>query len=262
MAAWIVSEMELLGIDTRLKHLGKEEGTELDLPPIVTGRLGTDPAKPTILVYSHYDVQPASVHDGWDHDPWDLTIDADGTMHGRGTSDDKGPLLNWLNTIEAFRHAGEEIPVNILFCFEGMEESGSIGFRSAVKDEATVYFRDVDAVCITDTVWASDTQPSVTRGLRGVLFYVLSIAGAEKDAHSGGFGGAISEPMTDMVNIMASLVDSKGKLLIPGVYDAIHIVTEEERESYRKMNITKEALAGGAGGRCLHEGQADMLISR
>lgn len=258
MAEWIVAQMTSLSIEAHLKPLGKEPGTDLNLPPLILGRWGNDPEKPTIMVYSHYDVQPASLQDGWDHDPW-ILIEVDGALRGRGTSDDKGPLLNWLNMVESFQHAGENAPVNLLFCFEGMEESGSIGLRAALEDEATKYFSGVDAVCITDTAWSSNTQPTISQGLRGVLFYKLNVRGAEKDAHSGLFGGSISEPTTDMVNLMASLVDSQGKLLIPGVYGSVLEVTPDEISCYENIQLTGD---DGVGGRLIHDRQLETLIAK
>jgi Cys-Gly metallodipeptidase DUG1 len=261
MAHWIKAEMEAFGIQVRLKPLGKEPGTDLDLPPLILGQHGNDPDKPTIMVYSHYDVQPASLQDGWEHDPWTLT-ESNEVLHGRGTSDDKGPLVNWLNMLEAFQDANQEVPVNLAFFLEGMEENGSVGFRDALEDEANQFLSDVDAVCLTDVAWASNTQPTIPRGLRGVLFYRITIRGAQEDAHSGLFGGAISEPMTDMVNLMGSLVDPQGKLLIPGVYNAVLEVTDEERESYEKLPLTPEALDGGIGCRLLHAMKAETIISK
>lgn len=262
MSEWVAAKMRAVGVDVTLKSLGKQAGTDLDLPPLVLGRYGEDPEKPTVLVYSHYDVQPADIEDGWKYDPFVLTIEENGRLCGRGTSDDKGPLIGWINMIEAFQKAGLDIPANLVFCFEGMEENGSFGLREALEDEADKYFSGIDVVCITDVVWVSDEQLSIPQGLRGILFYLITITGAEQDAHSGGFGGQISEPMTDMVNIMSSLVDSNGKITVPGVYDNVPTVTQEERDSYQKLNISDDSLLGGTGGRGLHDTQADALIAR
>ncbi|KAK2058306.1 peptidase family M20/M25/M40 [Colletotrichum caudatum] len=262
MSEWVATNMRAVGIDVRLKSLGKQQGTELELPPLVLGRYGKDPQKPTVLVYCHYDVQPASFEDGWEYEPFEMTVEESGRLCGRGTSDDKGPLVGWINMIEAFQKADLEVPANLVFCFEGMEEHGSFGLRQALEDEADKGFSDVDVVCIADVVWVSDEQISIPQGLRGIIFYLVTITGAKQDAHSGGFGGQISEPMVDMVNIMSSLVDSAGKILIPGIYDNVQPVTEEKYESYQKLNISEDSLYGGTGGRSLHDNQADALIAR
>ncbi|KAK1634036.1 peptidase family M20/M25/M40 [Colletotrichum phormii] len=262
MSEWVATKLKAVGVDVTLKDLGKQEGTDLDLPPLVLGRYGSDPEKPTVLVYSHYDVQPASIEDGWKHEPFVMTVEEDGKICGRGTSDDKGPLIGWINMIEAFQKVDVDVPANLVFCFEGMEETASFGLRQGLEDEADKYFKDVDVVCITDVVWVSDEQISVPQGLRGIIFYLVTITGAKVDAHSGGFGGQISEPMTDMVNIMSSLVDSNGKILVPGIYDNVQAVTKEEYESYQKLNISEDSLYGGTGGRGLHDNQADALVAR
>ncbi|KAF7549369.1 hypothetical protein G7Z17_g6431 [Cylindrodendrum hubeiense] len=262
MAEFIIQEMTALGIEGRLRPLGKEPNTDLDLPPLVIGRYGKDPKKPTILVYSHYDVQPAAIEDGWDRNPWDLTIEADGTLHGRGTSDDKGPLLAWLNAIEAFQEAGVEVPANLVFCFEGMEENGSTGFRQTLEEEARTSLADIDAVCITDTTWGGNSHPSITRGLRGVLFYILTVTGAKRDAHSGLFGGHLSEPMTDVATLMSSLVDSTGRILVPGIYEGVKEVSNSERAAIETLHLSAEDVDPGLGGRNLHDSIADTIIAR
>uniref|UniRef100_A0A8H7N0Z0 Peptidase M20 dimerisation domain-containing protein n=1 Tax=Bionectria ochroleuca TaxID=29856 RepID=A0A8H7N0Z0_BIOOC len=262
MAKWLVHEMESLGIQVKQKDLGKQPGKDINLPPLIIGRYGSDPSKPTILAYSHYDVQPAALSDGWDDEPFELTQKEDGRLCGRGTSDDKGPLLNWLNMIQAFKKAGQEVPSNLVFCFEGMEESGSQGLADALKEESTGEFAKIDSVCITDTAWSTIDRPTLIRGLRGIMFYHINIDGAESDAHSGAFGGSLSEPMTDMVNLMASLVDSRGEILVPGIYDDVLPVSAEERKALGEIKMSKDSFDGGINGKLLHEDQADNLIAR
>ncbi|PYI08793.1 Zn-dependent exopeptidase [Aspergillus sclerotiicarbonarius CBS 121057] len=261
MAEFIVREMESLGIKARLKPLGKEGKSDFDLSPMIIGCYGKAKSKPTILVYSHYDVQPATLEDGWMCNPWELT-DVNGVLYGRGTSDDKGPLLGWLCAIEAFQKAEIELPVNLVFCLEGMEENGSVGFRKALQEEADTALPHIDAVCITDTTWTSNSHPSLTRGLRGVLFYIITVTGAQRDAHSGIFGGHLSEPMTDVAKLMGSLVDSKGKILVPGIYDEVKAVSEKEYTAIESLHITPEDIDPGLGGRNLHKNMADTLLAR
>jgi nonspecific dipeptidase len=100
------------------------DGSQIPLPPLVFGRLGNDPNKKTVLIYGHLDVQPAAIEDGWDSEPFVLT-ERDGKLWGRGSTDDKGPVLDWINALEAYKELGQEVPINLKFCFEGMEESGS-----------------------------------------------------------------------------------------------------------------------------------------
>lgn len=126
------------------------EGERVKLPPVVLGTLGNDPNKKTLLVYGHYDVQPALESDGWAQSPWLLTEMPDGKLVGRGSTDDKGPILGWLLAIETMQQLKIDIPVNLKFCFEGMEESGSEGLEALINKEAEKYFKGVDCVCISD----------------------------------------------------------------------------------------------------------------
>ena len=190
MASYLQAQMEALGIDveSRDNPLGKQQGTDIDLPPILLGSYGSDPAKKTILVYGHYDVQPAAKEDGWGTEPFELTYDEKtGRMYGRGSSDDKGPVLGWLNAIEAYKNAGVAFPVNLKCCFEGMEEYGSEGLDELIVAEAKGYFKDVDAVCISDNYWLGSKKPCLTYGLRGVSYFNVIVKGPAADLHSGVF---------------------------------------------------------------------------
>ncbi|KAG0872739.1 hypothetical protein G6F16_004980 [Rhizopus arrhizus] len=161
MADFLVDELKALGANVETRDLGKQNwhGTSLDLPPIVLATVGNDPQKKTILVYGHYDVQPALVEDGWNTNPFELVEDEKNRLIGRGATDDKGPVLGWINVVEAHKALGLELPVNIKFCLEGMEESGSEGLDKLIFDEADKYFKDVDAVCISDNYWLGTTKP-------------------------------------------------------------------------------------------------------
>lgn len=191
MASFLEGEMKALGIEveSRKNPLGKQAGTDMDLPPILLGSYGSDPKKKTVLVYGHYDVQPASKEDGWNTEPFELTYDEkSGRMYGRGSSDDKGPVLGWLNAIESYKKAGVDFPVNLKCCFEGMEEYGSEGLDELIIAEAKSYFKEVDCVCISDNYWLGTKKPCVTYGLRGVSYFNVIISGPGSDLHSGVFG--------------------------------------------------------------------------
>ncbi|KAK2747896.1 hypothetical protein FQN57_001487 [Myotisia sp. PD_48] len=241
MGLHLADQLRSLGAEVELRSLGKEPGREhLDLPPVVLARYGNDSNKRTILVYGHYDVQPAFKEDGWATDPFDLTVDEKGRMYGRGSTDDKGPVLGWLNVIEAHRKAGIEFPVNLLCCFEGMEEYGSLGLEEFVKEEGKKYFKDADAVCISDNYWLGTEKPCLTYGLRGCNYYGLTISGPGQDLHSGVFGGTAHEPMTDLVLLLSKLVDAQGNILIPGIDDLVAPVTEEEHRLYDNISYSMD----------------------
>lgn len=248
MADFVASELKALGAEVQQRSIGKQPGKEhLDLPPVVIARYGNDEKKRTILVYGHYDVQPARIEDGWATDPFKLTVDERGRMFGRGSTDDKGPVLGWLNAIEAHRKAGVEFPVNLLCCFEGMEEYGSEGLDDFINAEANKFFKDADAVCISDNYWLGTEKPCLTYGLRGCNYYSVVVSGPGQDLHSGVFGGTAQEPMTDLVRILGKLVDTDGRILIPGIDELVAPVTEEEKKLYAPIAFTMDNIHESLG---------------
>lgn len=247
MGHWLAAELKKLGASVELRELGQQHGTDLDLPPVVLARYGSDKNKRTILVYGHYDVQPAEKENGWDTEPFTLTVKEDGRMLGRGATDDKGPVLGWLNAIEAHQKAGIEFPVNLLMCFEGMEEYGSDGLDDLINAEAKKYFADTDAVCISDNYWLGTEKPCLTYGLRGCNYYSVEVSGPGADLHSGVFGGTAQEPMTDLVRILGSLVDTNGKIQIPGIAEQVAPITADEDGLYDNISFTMENLHESLG---------------
>ena len=241
MGEWLLSQLKDLGADGDKYDLGMQDidGKDIPLPPVIVGQYGKDPSKKTILTYGHYDVQPAQKSDGWDTEPFNLVYDdKTGRMYGRGSTDDKGPILGWLNVIAAHKALGLELPVNLKFCFEGMEESGSEGLEEFVVKNKDILFKDVDAVCISDNYWLGTQKPCLTHGLRGICYFKLSISGPARDLHSGVFGGLVHEPMTDLMKIMSSLVGADGKITVPGIYEQVAPLTDEEQRTYDVMDFS------------------------
>jgi Cys-Gly metallodipeptidase DUG1 len=266
MSEFLVSELKALGAHVESRSLGPQPGKpHLELPPVIVARHGSSPSKRTILVYGHYDVQPALKDDGWATEPFDLTIDDKGRMYGRGSTDDKGPVLGWLNAIQAHQAAGVELPVNLLMCFEGMEEYGSEGLDEFIEKEAKKggFFEDADAVCISDNYWLGTEKPCLTYGLRGCNYYSLSVHGPGQDLHSGVFGGTAQEPMTDLVRVLGRLVDTGGKILIPGIQEMVAPLTDEEKALYGDISFTMENLHESLGSTTtVHEDKEMTLMAR
>ncbi|PFH62773.1 hypothetical protein XA68_11996 [Ophiocordyceps unilateralis] len=264
MGEWLADQLKSLGAQVELRPLGKQPHKEhLDLPPVVLARYGNDKKKRTILVYGHYDVQPAAKSDGWDTEPFELTVDDKGRMFGRGATDDKGPVLGWLNAIDAHQWAGLDFPVNLLMCFEGMEEYGSEGLDDLIKAEAKKFFADADAVCISDNYWLGTEKPCLTYGLRGCNYYSIEVSGPGADLHSGVFGGTAQEPMTDLVRILASLVDTDGKIQIPGIKEQVAPITEEEESLYDGISFTMDDIFQSLGSKTtIHEDKKNTLMAR
>ena len=250
MGQFLAAELESLGAEVQQRPLGKQPGKQnLDLPPVIVARYGNDSSKRTILVYGHYDVQPAAKEDGWATEPFKLSVDDKGRMFGRGSTDDKGPVLGWLNAIEAHRKAGLDFPVNLLCCFEGMEEYGSEGLDDFIEAEAKKggFFQDTDAVCISDNYWLGTEKPCLTYGLRGCNYYSVTVSGPAQDLHSGVFGGTAQEPMTDLVRVLGGLVDTDGKIQIDGINELVAPVTEEEQKLYTSISFTMDNIHESLG---------------
>ncbi|KAJ3029991.1 UNVERIFIED_CONTAM: hypothetical protein HDU68_010454 [Siphonaria sp. JEL0065] len=267
MGAWLKAELTRLNFtDIEEHHPGKQllQGKELDLPPVVLATYGTSASKPTVLVYGHYDVQPALKEDGWKYEPFTMVVEEEtGRIYGRGSTDDKAPIISWLWVVEAYQKLGRELPVNLKVCFEGMEESGSEGLDDIIFKEADRYFKNVDCVCISDNYWLGTKKPCITYGLRGVSYFMLEVNGPAKDLHSGVFGGTVHEPMTDLIHIMSSLVTPSGKIQIPGIYDDVAPVTDSENALYSSLDFTLKDIHNATESETtIHESVRDTLMHR
>jgi acetylornithine deacetylase/succinyl-diaminopimelate desuccinylase-like protein len=230
-ATFIQNDMNEMGMDTLLVS-NEVQG----LNPLILARLGDDPSKQTLAIYSHYDVQPASKEDGWDTEPFVLT-EKDGYLYGRGASDDKSGIATALTAIKEILNEGE-LPINFRFIYEGEEESASGGF-----EETLIKHRDwlgnIDGILILDTGWFGDNVPAMDYGFRGIAYMGIEIKGPVKDVHSGS-GGTFREPLTDLIKIMADLIDDNGKATIEGFYDKVRPVTEEENQLYENIEFSPE----------------------
>ncbi|XP_069813958.1 beta-Ala-His dipeptidase isoform X2 [Dendropsophus ebraccatus] len=229
-----------LGATVQLVDMGFETlhgGQRIQFPPAILAELGNDTNKATVCFYGHVDVQPAKKEDGWKTDPYTMT-EVNGNLYGRGATDNKGPVLAWIHAIDTFIALKKDIPVNLKFIIEGVEETGSPGLEELLKGHEQ-FFSDVDYVVISDNVWLS-RKPALTYGTRGNAYFFVEVESGKKDLHSGTFGGIIHESMRDMVNLLASLVDTSGHILIPGIYDDVAPLTEEEHKLYENIDFDME----------------------
>nr|CAD7572083.1 unnamed protein product [Timema californicum] len=246
MIKWAEARLKKLGAEVELCDIGLQElpdGETLPLPPVLLGWLGKDPKKKTVCLYGHLDVQPALLQDGWNTDPFVLT-EKDGKLYGRGSSDDKGPVLGWIHALEAFQATKQDIPVNVKFCFEGMEESGSEGLDELLYRKKDEFFSNLDYVCISDNYWLGTEKPCITYGLRGLCYFYIEVVCACKDLHSGVFGGTVHEAMSDLVYLMNTLVDKDGKILVTGIYDDVEPLTPKEEALYHNIEFDIPAYKG------------------
>lgn len=198
--------------------------------PIVYGEKIIDPSKPTVLVYGHYDVQPADPLELWNTSPFEPTV-RDGKIFARGACDDKGQFYMHVKALELMLRTGS-LPCNIKFMIEGEEEVGSTNLGSFVKENKSKLKADV--VLISDTSMISLENPSLETGLRGLSYVEVEVTGPNRDLHSGVYGGAVANPATILCQLIASLHDENNHITIPGFYDDVQSLNDSERVQLNK----------------------------
>jgi acetylornithine deacetylase/succinyl-diaminopimelate desuccinylase-like protein len=216
-------------VRARLLEAGadKVELVETKGHPIVFGEKIIDSKKPTVLVYGHYDVQPPDPLDLWVSPPFEPTV-RNGKIYARGSCDDKGQVYMHIKAFEILmKH--NQLSCNVKFMIEGEEEVGSDNLPTFVKD-----YRDrlkADVILISDTALISLEHPSITVGLRGLSYMEVEVTSANRDLHSGVYGGAVANPINVLAQMIASLHDENGRVTIPGFYDKVKELSSEERKA-------------------------------
>ena len=211
--------------------------------PIVYGEKMVDKDWPTVLVYGHYDVQPADPLDLWDTPPFEPTIKKtkqhpDGAIFARGACDDKGQLFMHVKAFEAML-ASDELTCNIKFMIEGEEEVGSVNLGKFCRDN--IEMLSCDVILVSDTSMISNDIPSITTGLRGLSYVEVKVTGPNRDLHSGVYGGAVGNPINILCEMIASLKDEDNHIVIPGFYDKVEVVSDAERAEMNKAPFNIEA---------------------
>jgi acetylornithine deacetylase/succinyl-diaminopimelate desuccinylase-like protein len=203
--------------------------------PIVHGRFDAQPGAPSVTIYNHLDVQPASRDsEPWDTDPFCFTKDGD-RYFGRGTTDDKGPALTALWGIRAARETGVQINARVLWELE--EEIGSPNFESAMKEHARRLA--TDSVLVSDTIWVARDRPACPAGLRGLAGFELVLETGETDQHSGTTGGAARNPIGELMKLISEMYDpTTGKVKIKGFYDDVEPPSKRELEEFRRSGFS------------------------
>ncbi|KJH53653.1 peptidase dimerization domain protein [Dictyocaulus viviparus] len=261
MVHWTKEKLEKLGVQCSLEDLGTQivDGKEIALPPVLFGQLGDEKNKKTLLVY---DVQPAAKADGWYTEPFTLT-EIDNKLFGRGATDDKGPVLCWIHAIEMLQKHSINIPVNIKFCFEAMEESGSIGLEKLLQKNKTKFLANIDFTCISDSYWLGTTKPCLTYGLRGICSFKVEVTGIQQDLHSGVYGGVVYEPLADLLWVMSQLTSVDNRILIPGIYHDVAPMTNVESDLYDKIDFDINEFRKSIGAKkLLTEDKKTLLMRR
>lgn len=237
-ADWLVKDLQSIGFDASKRPTAGH--------PMVVAHSGGN--GPHILFYGHYDVQPVDPLDLWDNDPFDPQIEdtAKGrVIRGRGSSDDKGQLMTFVEACRAWKEVHGTLPANITLFFEGEEESGSPSLVPYMKDNAKELTADVALIC--DTGLFGDNTPAIITQLRGLLGEELTIEGPSLDLHSGMYGGIAMNPARVLAKIIASLHDDQGRITVPNFYDGVPELSNELAASWDDLKFDDAQFLGDVG---------------
>ena len=237
-ADWLVADLAGIGFDTSKRPTPGH--------PMVMGHTGD--SGPHVLFYGHYDVQPVDPLDLWDNDPFDPQIEetAKGkVIRGRGSSDDKGQLMTFVEACRAWKAVHGTLPGKISIFFEGEEESGSPSLVPFMRENAQELMADVALIC--DTGLYGDSTPAIITQLRGLLGEEITITGPDKDLHSGMYGGLAMNPARVLAKIIAALHDDQGRITVPGFYDGVPELSNELAASWDDLKFDHKDFLGEVG---------------
>ncbi len=237
-ADWLVEDLKSIGFDASKRPTPGH--------PMVIAHTGGD--GPHVMFYGHYDVQPVDPLELWDRDPFDPQIEETPkgkVIRGRGSSDDKGQLMTFVEACRAWKAVHGTLPGNISIFFEGEEESGSPSLIPFMKENAEELTADIALIC--DTGLFESRTPAIITQLRGLLGEEITITGPNKDLHSGMFGGLAMNPARVLAKIIASLHDETGKITVPGFYDGVPELSNELAASWDDLKFDHETFLGDVG---------------
>jgi len=237
-ADWLVTDLQSLGI--------KAEKRATPGHPMVVGHVEGD--GPHLLFYGHYDVQPVDPLELWTNDPFDPRIEdtpKGRVIRGRGSSDDKGQLMTFVEACRAWKAVNGTLPCAITFFFEGEEESGSPSLVPFMQENADELGADIALIC--DTGMFQSRTPAIVTMLRGMVTEELTIKGPDVDLHSGFFGGLAMNPIRALAGILSDLHDDHGRVAIPGFYDGIPDLSEEVRAQWEGLDFDWRGFLGAVG---------------
>ena len=231
--------------------------------PLVLARSPAfSPDRPTVLVYGHYDVQGVdNPRSAWEVDPF-AAEERDGFIIARGASDNKGPSFAHLKAAEAILANGNQLPFNLVFLIEGEEECGSTALSQFVAEGGLDEFAPVLCTVISDTSMYGPNQPSLTLGLRGIVYTEVEIFGPAQDVHSGLFGGIVRNPNQLLVNALSGLIDTEGHITVPGFYEGVQPLSAREKSLYTALAVDENAYCRTLGVSSLTGEQEYSVLER
>ncbi len=227
---WVAEQFRQMGLVVELIETIGNPVVYAESPPV--------PGAPVVLIYGHYDVQPPDPLDEWQSPPFEPTR-RNGNLYARGATDDKGQLFTHLKSTEAWMQVAGKLPLQLKFLIEGEEESGSEGLVDLIERERERLACDVAVV--SDSSQFGPGQPAVTYGLKGIAYFELRLTGPKQDLHSGTFGGAVTNPVNCLTQMMAGLINEKGRVQIPGFYDDVLPLGDREREQFASLPFDESA---------------------
>jgi len=253
-ADFVARDLSSLGFNTSLRPTGGH--------PVVVGKSGNGGVGvPRALFYGHYDVQPVDPLNLWDTPPFAPRLatlpDGRKIIIARGACDDKGQVMTFVEALRAFKAVTGALPLPITMMIEGEEECGSEHLFGFVKDNAEEFKLDLALVCDT-SMWDAAT-PAITTSLRGLVYEEVRLTCADRDLHSGIFGGAAQNPLRVLARILAALHDDNGRVTIPGFYDGVHELPPDIKADLAGLNLTAEDFLGGVGLK-VPAGEKDRLL--
>ncbi len=237
-ANWLVDHLQKIGVSDVELH-----GTD-GHPIVYAEHCEAGDEAPTILVYGHYDVQPPDPLHKWDSPPFEPEV-RDDKIFARGATDDKGQFFAHIKGLEAWLSTAGELPVNVKMLLEGEEEIGSKHLPAWVEEEADRL--QCDAVVISDSSMFAPGRPSITYGLRGLAYLEMTVRGLSHDLHSGLYGGAVPNPINELSRIIAKLHDEDRRVTIPGFYDDVRELQDDERRAFAELPFDEEGFVDETG---------------
>jgi succinyl-diaminopimelate desuccinylase len=223
-AQWVHDQFQRLGLASEI----------ISTPgnPLVYAQSPAVPGAPVVLVYGHYDVQPAEPLDLWTSPPFE-PVRRDGNIYARGATDDKGQMFTHIKSVEAWLKTAGKLPLQLKFLIEGEEEVGGASLDAFIRGNAARLA--CQAIVISDGAQFAPGQPAINYGLRGIAYYEVRLTGPVVDLHSGTFGGSVANPANALAKILAQLIDDQGRIQVPGFYDDVVPLSEREREQFAAL---------------------------
>jgi len=242
-ASWMAADFEEMRLETHVLEAGGH--------PVVIARstdaMVENPGAPRVLFYGHYDVQPPDPLELWTDPPFEPKLH-DGKVYARGACDDKGQVMMFVEAMRSYLATGRKLPCHVTLLIEGEEECGSVTLPKVLKEHANLLAADLCVVSDTSMWEGKDgPAPAITYALRGLVYYDLKLHGPSRDLHSGVYGGTLANPATVLARVLGKLFDDDNRVTIPGFYDDLAALTDEERATWDTLGFDEDQYLGSVG---------------